>query len=958
MTLPVPKLDDRTFEDLVEEAIQKIPTLCPQWTDFNPSDPGITLIELMAWMTETILYRLNRVPEKNYIKFLELMGVRLKPAQPSRSWVVFKVADRAHEEALPQIAAGTRLSTKAENGESVKFETCDPLNLTSAHIIRVCSKYREDFTDHTSQWMKEGIHPVKIFCGETHVPHVLYLGDARLGRFAKESLLRMSVEMATKLSRGVYVEWECWDGSAWEPLIPVQDGTRGFMKSGEIVLDSLSNIAERDINGISSHWIRARLIGADPEILPGIAALKRSIELKHGYGLVPEKAYVSTETIPYQPVEFGREFYPFGKEPQPGNIFYLGSWLFSRKDARISLAITMSERYMPLGQKLLSGLEVCWEYYGESGNWEFLGITGPNGIIRSEHAFTDQTEALTQSGIVSFHCPHDVAEFSNYGEPGWYIRARLARGSYGTEEVSPPIVSSLLINFAEQPENWQNYVAENYFSCQDLTPLVAAGEPIEPFFISPEKSPALYLAFDTLLSNSAHRVYFQLAEQAEPASARMASEYWSRDGWKSLHVLQDGTRAFSRKGALEFVSPADWHKAGMFQVEGYWLRVRWETGAYGECPELMGVYLNAVEAVGATGNRHEVLGSSNQEPFQKFSFNRAPILPGPSIIIREADGPSPEEITSLKEQFENDVIEDIDATGKVISLWVRWKEVMNFFKSGPGDRHFCVDLYKGSVTFGDGKRGMVPPIGSDNVKAEVYYMGGGTNGNVGRNSITVLESAYPYVEAVTNIEPAEGGADPETIEEAKIRGPWTIKHRYRAVTKEDFEQLARETSSEVALAKCFTDNGEIKVVILPKRDTERPRPTYGLIQKIAQYLDERRLITTKLKVVGPEYEGIVINVHVILTSLYVGRFPEMKGPMEGELKNFLHPLQGGPKGQGWPMGRTVHVSELYGLLEMVEGVDYVEKIRMKRWNTDQWVEKIKIGSRAFPYFCEIQIKQV
>ena len=83
MTLPTPKLDDRSFEEIVNEALAKIPNLCPQWTDFNPSDPGRTLIELMAWMTEIILYRLNRVPEKNYIKFLELMGITLQPAHPS-----------------------------------------------------------------------------------------------------------------------------------------------------------------------------------------------------------------------------------------------------------------------------------------------------------------------------------------------------------------------------------------------------------------------------------------------------------------------------------------------------------------------------------------------------------------------------------------------------------------------------------------------------------------------------------------------------------------------------------------------------------------------------------------------------------------------------------------------------------------------------------------------------------
>jgi predicted phage baseplate assembly protein len=75
MPLPVPNLDDRKFQDILDEARRLIPRYCPEWTDHNLSDPGITLLELFAWMTDMLLYRLNRVPEKNYLKFLDLIGV-------------------------------------------------------------------------------------------------------------------------------------------------------------------------------------------------------------------------------------------------------------------------------------------------------------------------------------------------------------------------------------------------------------------------------------------------------------------------------------------------------------------------------------------------------------------------------------------------------------------------------------------------------------------------------------------------------------------------------------------------------------------------------------------------------------------------------------------------------------------------------------------------------------------
>src|SRR5690242_20820606 len=98
--IPPPKLDDRNFHDIVEEAISMIPRYCPEWTNHNPSDPGITLIELTAWMTELILYRLNRVPEKNYLAFLDLIGVRLRSPQPAHALLTFDLVEGADRQVI------------------------------------------------------------------------------------------------------------------------------------------------------------------------------------------------------------------------------------------------------------------------------------------------------------------------------------------------------------------------------------------------------------------------------------------------------------------------------------------------------------------------------------------------------------------------------------------------------------------------------------------------------------------------------------------------------------------------------------------------------------------------------------------------------------------------------------------------------------------------------------------
>src|SRR6266496_3701557 len=109
MTLPTPTLDDRRFQDIVDEAKRLIPQYCPEWTDHNVSDPGVTLIELFAWMTDMLLYRVNQIPDKLYVNFLDLIGVRLEPPRAARGAVTFYLSAAQTSEIT--IPADTEVAT-------------------------------------------------------------------------------------------------------------------------------------------------------------------------------------------------------------------------------------------------------------------------------------------------------------------------------------------------------------------------------------------------------------------------------------------------------------------------------------------------------------------------------------------------------------------------------------------------------------------------------------------------------------------------------------------------------------------------------------------------------------------------------------------------------------------------------------------------------------------------------
>ena len=138
MTLAAPKLDDRRFQDLVDEAKKRIPYYCEDWTDHNVSDPGVTLIELFAWMVDVLLYRVNQVPDLHYIKFLEMLGVKLKPPIPARAPVTFWLT--APQDQPVTIPSGTEVaSTQTETERSIVFTTDTNLVIHPPQLSAVLS---------------------------------------------------------------------------------------------------------------------------------------------------------------------------------------------------------------------------------------------------------------------------------------------------------------------------------------------------------------------------------------------------------------------------------------------------------------------------------------------------------------------------------------------------------------------------------------------------------------------------------------------------------------------------------------------------------------------------------------------------------------------------------------------------------------------------------------------------
>ena len=265
MALPVPNLDDRRFQDLVDDAKRLVQQRCPEWTDHNVSDPGVTLIETFAWMTDQVLYRLNRIPERNYIKFLELIGVRLFPPTAARAAITFWLA--GPQPGTIHIRPGSQAATvRTETDEAIAFTTIGDLAIVPCTLSRLASSLagEKEVSDHT-----EAIEArTSFFCFDT-VPKpddVLLVG-------LSEAVPSCAVTLRFKCDiDGVGVDpenppltWEAWDGYAWSACEVDRDGTGGLNRDGDVVLHVPKSHAVSVIQQQRAGWLRARVLKPEPD---------------------------------------------------------------------------------------------------------------------------------------------------------------------------------------------------------------------------------------------------------------------------------------------------------------------------------------------------------------------------------------------------------------------------------------------------------------------------------------------------------------------------------------------------------------------------------------------------------------------------------------------------------------------------------------------------------------------
>jgi Baseplate J-like protein len=350
--------------------------------------------------------------------------------------------------------------------------------------------------------------------------------------------------------------------------------------------------------------------------------------------------------------------------------------------------------------------------------------------------------------------------------------------------------------------------------------------------------------------------------------------------------------------------------------------VLWLTLSTADAPSLTLGYLavNAVGIVAQATETNEPLGTATGEGDATFTLSATPV----------------------------------DPTSLVLQVWqgnqaATWTSVDNFGRVGRNDTVFVLDPTAGTVTFGDGIRGMRPPAGAV-IVAQTYAHGGGGAGNLAAGSI---KAVLPAIGTVRHEWPTGGGSDGESVADAERRIPAFLAHRDRAVTADDFQALALATPG-LTLGRAEVVQGlmpgadpgatrtgvpgVVSVFVFPDGPVAMgggPVATLAQLKEVFAYLRQRILIGTQLFVLSaepvPVYAGVSIEVLNGADTLATVR------GVQQALASYLWPLPpGGPDGGGWPLGRTVASDELLTQAARVAGVLAADRLTLYTQAGSSW----------------------
>lgn len=389
---------------------------------------------------------------------------------------------------------------------------------------------------------------------------------------------------------------------------------------------------------------------------------------------------------------------------------------------------------------------------------------------------------------------------------------------------------------------------------------------------------------------------------ADPTLVQLTLPEAGSIGMWTLGPLVDGTGDFP---------PSLQDQASIASRVVTWIRVRLPNPVDAQAPNAVvasfnWLGINATKVSQQIQVPVEIVGVGSGEPDQIYTLRNTPVIA--STVQLTVDG----------------------------VLWTKTDDLLaapSEIANPTGSQQFEVDSASGMVTFGTGLQGARPGAGSQIIAS--YYYGGGVAGNVGIGAIS-SSPQLPVGFQISNPLPTTGGTAGETPTQATARIPLYLQNAGRAVSAADFKDIVNSTPGlnigRVEILPLYQPDAEVNVpgvvtvMVIPidPQNPQGPVPDGFFLQAVCTYLEPRRLLTTQVFVVGPEYVDISVSVAFdIVAGKDVAVVTE---GVKAAISKYLSPLIGGTGGTGWPLQKPVIDRELLAQAARVDGVEDINGV--------------------------------